>query len=91
VRLKDENERLRRLLGYAMGVIHSYWGNPYRHWTDEADAILKGEQLKCTWTQNDDGVWDTGCLERFEIMEGTPADNNMRFCHGCARPIEVKT
>jgi hypothetical protein len=41
----------------------------------------------CTWTEDDDGVWDTACGQRFETVDGTPHENDMLFCCYCGRPL----
>ena len=42
----------------------------------------------CTWEyQPDEDAWATECGELFIILEGTPAENKMRFCCYCGRPI----
>ena len=41
----------------------------------------------CTWTQDEDGVWETACGKSWELNVGTPAENDMRFCHHCGRPL----
>lgn len=38
---------------------------------------------KCWWTENEDGYWDTSCDNAFEIIDGTPAENNFKFCCYC--------
>lgn len=42
---------------------------------------------KCTWTENDDGAYETGCGGIFVIMEGTPTENEMRYCPYCGKKI----
>lgn len=47
------------------------------------------EEEHCTW-HNDpetDNSWDTSCRQLFEIYDGTPTDNGMRFCCYCGKPI----
>lgn len=44
----------------------------------------------CTWTQDaswDGGPWDTSCGNAFEINEGKPSDNHMKFCCYCGKPL----
>lgn len=41
----------------------------------------------CTWSQDSDGSWDTKCGEKFELTNGGPTENNMRFCYGCGEHI----
>jgi len=38
---------------------------------------------KCRWVQNEDGTWETACGNAYEIVEGTPRDNKMRYCCYC--------
>ena len=52
------------------------------------------EQLKggntCTWTQGD---WDdsdcfsTSCDEEFTLIDGTPTENRIKYCHHCGKPV----
>lgn len=42
----------------------------------------------CTWTEDEDGVWDTACGNRFEIMNGTPTENELAFCPYCGKGLE---
>lgn len=45
----------------------------------------------CLWTDDrDDGGWFTSCGNAFEFTDGTPADNGMKFCCYCGRPLEEK-
>ena len=44
---------------------------------------------KCVWIQDYDfGGWDTGCGQGFEIVDGTPSYNKMKFCPFCGAEIE---
>lgn len=45
-------------------------------------------EKQCIWTYNLDEYWQTSCGDQFCISEGTPAENNMRFCHYCGLRIE---
>jgi len=46
----------------------------------------------CKWKQVDDwnnsSVWDTDCGNAFTIENGTPLDNEMKFCCYCGKPLE---
>jgi len=33
-------------------------------------------------------VWETDCGEIFVLNEGTPEDNDMKFCSFCGKPLE---
>lgn len=42
------------------------------------------EEVKmCEWRENSDGCWETACGNAFEVSEGTPAENGMKFCPYC--------
>jgi len=64
--------------------------------TDNDDVVamfLKDERV-CTWSQDsyetEYNVWNTDCARVFQLSEGTPADNGMRFCCYCGRKIIEK-
>lgn len=42
---------------------------------------------KCEWIQDENGVWETSCGNMFEIIEGTPRDNELRFCPYCGKHL----
>lgn len=47
------------------------------------------EDAFCVW-HNDpetDSTWETGCGNLFILNDGTPAENRMRFCCYCGRPL----
>jgi len=44
------------------------------------------DKTKCVWTESDDG-WVTDCGRIFVLNDGTPAENEMRFCFSCGRPL----
>jgi hypothetical protein len=46
------------------------------------------EASTCTWTEDDAGVYDTTCHNLFQFTEGSPKDNEFRFCCYCGKPIE---
>lgn len=42
------------------------------------------EHLKvCVWQEDQDGNWDTQCGGCFIIEEGTPSENDMKYCCYC--------
>jgi hypothetical protein len=45
--------------------------------------------MSCIWYEDGDGgPWATGCKNYFEIIDGTPEDNGMKFCCYCGKPLE---
>ena len=46
----------------------------------------------CRWGlyNEDDNTWDTDCANIFPISNGTPFDNNMRYCCFCSKKIELE-
>lgn len=41
----------------------------------------------CGWAYDEDGIWQTDCGESFVLMEGTPEDNDFRFCCYCGKNL----
>lgn len=41
----------------------------------------------CTWTEDRDGNWVTGCDNLFILTDGTPSENGMQFCPMCGKRI----
>ncbi|HXS04866.1 MAG TPA: hypothetical protein VN731_10345 [Rhodanobacter sp.] len=44
-------------------------------------------KLKCSWSQDQDGNWLTDCDNIFVITEGTPSENDMKFCCYCGEEL----
>lgn len=42
----------------------------------------------CDWQEDADGIWETSCGEAWVCTEGTPAENNMKFCHSCGKHLK---
>lgn len=40
----------------------------------------------CMWREYD-GAWEASCGHDFFLNDGTPAENNMRFCCFCGRHL----
>ena len=55
-------------------------------------AVLQSQDRKdtfCVW-HNDpetDNSWDTSCRQLFELYDGTPTENGMKFCCYCGGRI----
>jgi Lar family restriction alleviation protein len=52
------------------------------------EPIWKGR--KCTWTENDDGAWETSCEQMFEFTTAGPTSNKFIFCPYCGKRIEAE-
>ena len=50
---------------------------------DEVELMSTG----CDWRADYDGNWDTACGDMFSITAGTPAENNMKHCCYCGKPL----
>ena len=90
-----EIERLREALNLAL----EYWADRQQRyknrapaWVEKARAALQSQDREdafCVW-HNDpetDNSWDTSCRQLFEIYDGTPAENRMKFCCYCGKQI----
>jgi hypothetical protein len=61
---------------------------------EQIDVLLKvaGE---CTWKVGagewDEGIWETICGKAFQFEDGSPSENDMKFCCYCGKPLkEIK-
>ena len=50
----------------------------------------------CFWTHRPEqygqsGYWETSCGHIFILIDGTPIDNEMKFCPYCGKRLEEKT
>lgn len=44
---------------------------------------------KCTWAEDgDDSFYTTDCGHAFEVTNGTPLENDFKFCCFCGNEIE---
>lgn len=41
----------------------------------------------CDWTYDDDGFWRTSCSDKVWFFDGTPDENNAKFCPFCGKPL----
>jgi hypothetical protein len=71
--LKDTNE---------LGFIHSF------EELEDAIAVGEAELRPCHWTE-DEGMWATSCGNAFMLNDGTPTDNNMKFCCYCGKGFAI--
>jgi hypothetical protein len=46
---------------------------------------------KCTWSEDEDGLWWTACKEIHEFFDGTPTENSYKFCPYCGKVLIEKT
>ena len=42
---------------------------------------------KCEWQQDENGVWETNCGNLFEVTEGTPYENDLKYCPYCGKHL----
>ena len=53
--------------------------------------LIERTSPTCLWSRDGDeehDVWGTSCGRYFTIIEGTPTDNEMRFCCYCGGNLE---
>jgi hypothetical protein len=56
--------------------------------------LVDGDRLKvhpgtCQWEESLDDVWETSCGRIFSLTDGSPAENDMRFCYHCGKTLVV--
>lgn len=53
-------------------------------------GYLPADAMPCVWTEDITGdFWESACGETWTFIDGGPAENKARFCHGCGHPIEA--
>lgn len=49
------------------------------------------KELTCTWTEDDEGTWNTTCGNAFVFNDGGPKENDSSYCCYCGgKLIEAK-
>ena len=46
----------------------------------------------CKWVEVDEydcTTWETDCGRKWEFMADGPVENDIKYCHGCGKPIEL--
>ena len=55
----------------------------------QAKVIEHLKTRTCVWNENECGGWDACGNNIFEVTDGTPADNHMKFCPFCGGNIVI--
>ena len=50
-------------------------------------AVPSNGVVRCLWTVDDDGVWNTSCGQAHVFEAGTPGQNEFSFCPYCGKPM----
>ena len=59
-----------------------------RQWRDAIQRGIEPNRKSCTWTEDMNGNWDTGCQQIHIIISGTPRENGYVYCPYCGGKIE---
>lgn len=51
--------------------------------TTRRPRMSSGHDKSCHWTQDEDGIYHTGCGNAFTFDSGTAAENRAKFCQYC--------
>ena len=43
----------------------------------------------CKWKPDEDGVYETGCGNRFEFTEAGPKENKFDYCPYCGNVLKI--
>ena len=56
-------------------------------------ALANAEPTGCQWTQDPDfemgDTYHSACGEVWSFVNGGPAENRVRYCHGCGKPVTL--
>jgi hypothetical protein len=65
----------------------------YMKVTDEVIAILEKVRFHnitaCGWGEEEFGNWETDCGKCWQLTDGTPEENEMKFCPFCGLELRV--
>lgn len=53
-----------------------------------AENDLRPPRAVCHWIYDDLDVWITSCGQEFNLEDGSPTDNSIRFCPYCGNGVE---
>lgn len=56
-----------------------------------ASAVIITPEVKCLWSSDIDGLWQTACKHVWEFFDGSPRRNGMRFCPFCGKPLRQRS
>lgn len=45
---------------------------------------------QCVWAEDFDGEYDTTCQQAFMFIDGSPSENQMKFCCYCGKELVEK-
>ena len=52
--------------------------------------LAKPATKSCTWTEDADGNWHTGCQQIHVIISGTPDENGYVYCPYCGGGVRIR-
>jgi len=92
---KDRAEKVEAKLARTAALLDCAKGRDtgsreFWRYFNEAQAALADKPTPmspCVWREDEDGVWHTTCLAQWVLNDGTPAENNMFYCHCCGRQL----
>jgi hypothetical protein len=73
------------------GVIFTTGAIAFAKAIEAAHQISGARQMVCEWKREDNShmgdTWHSACGQLRSFIGGTPADNWVRYCHGCGRQV----
>ena len=79
--------------GFSAGDMASAAAQGYRDGWTAAQAISAEPAVQdvCEWHFDDEYevVWESSCGELWSFIDGGPAENSVRFCQGCGKPVAM--
>lgn len=59
-------------------------GQYFTHGTIYEAMLAAAPQPECMWAEEDE-YWETACGNSFVLNDGTPSDNDLKFCPYCGK------
>ena len=65
------------------------WRAAIQRGIEPNSLLAKPATKSCTWTEDADGNWHTGCQEIHVFISGTPQENGYVYCPYCGVQISM--
>lgn len=60
----------------------------WQHQQAVVDRLMREVPGSCAWNQDEEGIYDTACGNKFWFADGGPNDNEFKFCCYCGAKLK---
>ncbi len=66
------------------------WRDAIQRGIEPNSLLAKPATKSCTWIEDADGNWHTGCQQIHVIISGTPDENGYVYCPYCGGSVQIR-